>query len=155
MNIIQKLAKVIFPYQVKIELALLFLLILGMTLTQVNYGFLLIILPLSLLSMMYYFLTFRKVEHHNAMNIFANKIMSISFSVAMIGILFSIQRFPNSKMMLLVALVGMAIGLIMQIIVNSKEEKKELLDITTLRVFIIAGLVVYFMVYGNTLIAAQ
>jgi len=149
MNSIQKLAEKLIPYQVKIELILLVLLILGMTVPHFSFGFLLIILPLATLGMMYYFLAFRKIKTEYPMDVFVNKLTHISFSVAMIGILFSNNHYPRAKVMLMVALMGIVVGLILQMIVKRKDEEKELFDINTLRMIIIAALVVYFMYFGN------
>jgi hypothetical protein len=107
-------------------------------------------LALVTLSMMYFFKTFSFREDENAggMERFFEKITAISASIGIMGILFSIQRWPGGDMMLICGCGTLLISL--PIIFYFKSRKPELKIFTTrmiLRTLIIGalGLALYFI----------
>lgn len=147
---IQILAIKIGSYQIKIELISLAILLIGIMLRDSETGMQLIIISLSALSLLYFLMAFRIEDLNNRFLSIINKIIYWAFSIGIIGILFSINHYPNAEQMLRIGLSSIAFGLIGLIILKFryKSDKKNI-DADLIRTFIIALTLAGLMLFGN------
>ncbi|MCK4663565.1 MAG: hypothetical protein KAT68_11910 [Bacteroidales bacterium] len=148
-EIAEKLAGKIHPIQIKLEIFLLLIFFIGLILIKVNIEIatLLINISLSTFSILYFIMAYWKAcETNNKIQLFFNKLIHWSFSVAILGILFTVQRYPGASMMLQVGIYSMIFGLIGILVQKIKYKKNEkLIGPNIIRALII--LVVYSGIY--------
>jgi phosphoglycerol transferase MdoB-like AlkP superfamily enzyme len=145
---VQKLAIKIRPLQVKIELILFVVLVAGIITREHEIGNIFIVMPLSLLAMLFYLMAFRIENKKNRFLTFINRATYFSLSTGMIGILFTIQHYPYATMMLRIALLSMIISLVGLIIIKiTDREKQYKIDSDLIRTFIIIITIVGLMTF--------
>ncbi len=150
-KIAQNLAIKIKPYQVKIELGLISMIAIGILLKKSEIGNALIVISFSTLSILYYIMAFRLSPPENNTTIFLNKLIQISLSVAMIGILFTIQHYMGAAIMLRISIITMFIGLIFTFITKLKnKELQDFVDADTIRIVVLTLLITSFIVFGKS-----
>lgn len=145
-NLAQKLR----PIQLKIELILISLIIIGVLLKSTEIGNILIVISFSTLSILYYIMAFRLISSENKTVVFLNKLIQISFSVGMLGILFAIQHYVGADVMLRIAIITMFIGLVFTFINKLKNNQSQnLIDFDTIRIIIITLVITSLIIFGN------
>lgn len=148
-----KIANKIKPYQIKIELFLLVIFLIGLSLIKLNYEVskILITVSLSTFSMVYFITAFRdEIEIKTQFIRFLNKLINWSYSVATVGILFVIQRWPGGLDMLIVGIFSIVLSTIGLIIMKLKHQKNEkLIEPNFIRSLIIVLFFSWFYLNGD------
>jgi hypothetical protein len=142
-----KLGNLFLHKVLKYELLLLFLIILAvcLTLMKTPYSGLFLTMVLLSIACIYFFSAFGipEVDEFTAIDSFLHKLVSLGSSVAIIGILFIIQKWPNAETMIYVGILtlGMCfIVLVYQRIKNPEIEKfNKLVFLRILVLILIAG----------------
>lgn len=138
--IAQNLAIKIKPYQIKIELILLSVIIIGVLLKNSEIGNTLILIPFNLLAILYFIMAFRVDKPENPTTIFLNRLIQLSFSVAMMAILFAIQHYQGAAMMMRISMISMFVGFVYLLITKLKK-KEQIIDPDVIRIVIITLLI--------------
>lgn len=149
-KIAQNLAIKIKPYQLKIELVLISMIVIGVLLKNTEINYLLIVMPFSLLSILYFLLAFRLSAPVDKTLIFLHRLIYIAFSVGMLGILYGIQHYTGAAFMLRISIFAMFVGLIFTFI--SKLKNKELqnfIDADTIRIIIFTLVITGLISFGS------
>lgn len=146
-HIAQNLALKIRPYQIKIELVLISVMIIGVLLKNSEIGNILIIIPFNFLAILYFIMAFRIDKPEDPTTIFLNRIIQISFSVAMLAILFTIQHYAGAAMMTRISMVSMFVGFIYLLITRLKM-KEQIIDPDVIRIVIITLVVAFLVTSG-------
>jgi hypothetical protein len=147
---VEKLAKSIAPHLFKIEIvfAIVIFIALIINVSSPTIAQLALIISLALMAMVYYVVAFQPLpEDSSSLDRFFFKLMNLGFSVAMISILFSLNRYPAAKLILEITLVLQAINILVLLIAKLLMKKLEKFsNAEIIRVLIITGLVavVYF-----------
>lgn len=148
----QNIALRIQPFQIKIELSLLGLLLIGLLLNEENpqVGSVLLIVSFSLLSMLYLIMGFKMINSEDIIIAFLTRITHWTSAIGLIGILFAIQDFPGAYHMLQVGIPSMALGLVGIVVLKIKyKTNKKVFDTELLRVLIITLSIAGFFLWGN------
>jgi len=155
-KIAQNLALKIRPFQIKIELVLISLIIIGILLKSSEIGNLLIVFSFNLLAILYFIMAFRLNVTDNKTVVFLNRQIQLSFSVGMLGILFAIQHYPDAAMMLRIAIIAMFTGLVFTIITKYKNKTSQsFIDPDTIRIVIISLAIAGIFSFGNNDLIVQ
>ena len=146
----QKLAIKIRPFQIKVELILLTILVVGMVLRELEIGVLMILISLLALSILNFIMSFRLENDANAMLVFVNKLTQLASSIGLLAILFTILHYPGATMMLLVSLPSLVFGLIGFLIIKFKDNKtKKIIDADFIRILLITISIASIMAFGD------
>jgi len=151
----KQLIKYAIKFQPKLigsEVVILFILLIGMMLKSMNLGIgsQLIIVSFSIMSLVYSIMSYKGYQFENKFDAFLIQLIYGSYSIATVGILFSIQRWPGAYMMLTIGLSLMALGLIgLVVIKNKKRIDQKMIHSDFLRTIIILFIGVGFLLYGN------
>ena len=132
-------------------LVILFVILaLALRLLKVTNSRLIITLVLSSIACIYFFSAFAINEEieYSGFELFIKKLVGLASSVSLIGILFKIQKWPNSDIMLTVGLITSICGLTFIVIQKNKISETEKFSMTLvirilILIFISAGLL-YF-----------
>ena len=139
-----KLADKISPKLLTIEGILSFTTLLGMILkaSNVQQGSILIIISLSAIALVYYISAFRTCEEGaNVMGKFLTKLMFLSASISIIGILFLLQGYAGYKAMLTVGCLSIVIVLLFRFIYKTNINR---INITRVIVILAIAASLYF-----------
>lgn len=140
------------PNLIKLEVVMLFILLIGMMLKSMNLGIgsQLIIVSFSIMSLVYSITSYKGYQFESKFDSLLIRLIYWSYSTATVGILFSIQRWPGAYMMLSVGLSMMALGLIgLVVIKNKKRIDQKMIYTDFLRTIIILFIGVTFLLFGN------
>lgn len=149
-KIAQNLAIKIRPVQIKIEIVLVSLILIGILIRSSEIGNMLIVFSFNLLSILYFIMVFRLSAPENKTVVFLNKLIQLSFTVGMIGILFAIQHYPGGAMMLRLAIIAMFIGLIFTFITKLKnKELQNFIDADIIRIVIFTLVITGLISFGG------
>ncbi len=120
---------------VKIELICLFSVFIGIVLklSEIGFGNIVIILSLSILSILYYFSAFRpiKSEKNAGLMRFICRLTFWGYSIAIMGILFTLMNYSGSEIMIKVGFSTMVFSLLANIYSfkrNSENSEKRRID---------------------------
>ena len=152
-NLADKLAVKILPIMVKIEIVLIICFIIGLSLIQVDsqISSIIITFSLSFFTLIYFMLGARD-DHgtENKIIIFLNKITYWSYSASVIGILFVIQMWPGSNIMLTAGASSIIMSTIVFLILRVRTPKDgKINDSNLIRSFIIIVLISFLYFNGN------
>ena len=149
-KIVQNLAIKIKLYQLKIELILIGMIIIGVLLKSSEIGNMMVVFSFNLLAIYYFILAFRLNTPENKTAIFLNRLIYISFTIGMIGILFAIKHYQGAAMMLRIATISMFIGLIFTFITKLKnKELQNFIDADTIRIIIFTLVITGLISFGS------
>jgi hypothetical protein len=149
-ELIHKLAVKLSPYQVRIEIFCLSLVVLGLLLKSIEIGYIFTIISLSILSMLYFIKAFVTELSENSLLVFLNKITQLSLSVGAIGILFMIHHYPGFTIMLKASFFSLIASLTIKIIVKFKNREKEsILDPDIVRLLIMIVAIALILISGE------
>lgn len=150
-EVVQKLANRIKPIQIKLEIGLCALLCIGILLRDSGMGEQLTMISLGILAMLYFVMSFRPGSPDNRFLIFINKLIHLSYSIGIMGILFAINHYPNAEQMLFIGFLSILFGLIGLLILKFRKttDKKDV-DPDLIRTFIIASILAGLLVFGNS-----
>lgn len=150
---VEKIAARLQPIQIKIEVFILLVLLLGLAFIRndIEIYSVLINISLSTLSIIYFIMAFLKEsEIKNKISLFLNKLINLSFSISMIAILFTIKRYPGAATMLYIGIASMIFGLIGILIQRFRSENLEIKDKqNALRAIIIMLFLAAFYLTGD------
>jgi len=130
---------------IKFELILILIVASGFCLKEFNIGAGSIIATfcLILFSMIYFFMAFRPVENKNKYDDFYLKTIGFSLSVAVIGIIYTLQKWPGASIILNLAIISLALAIVfslaerMFIKKGSSVEKQDLI-----RLVVVLGIII-------------
>ncbi len=108
---------------------------------------LLLIVSLMTLSTLYFFAAFARIndEYAGGMESFLHKLASWSCSIILIGALFRVQMWPNSKLFLQIGCVTLIIVLSIILYTNSRKPELKFFNVRyILRLVLILGLGIFF-----------
>ena len=108
---------------------------------------LLLIASLMILSTLYFFAAFASIndEYAGGMESFLHKLASWSCSIILVGALFRIQMWPNSKLLLQIGCITLIIVLSMILYTNSRKPELKFFNVRyILRLVLILGLGLFF-----------
>jgi hypothetical protein len=149
-EIIQKLANKIRPIQVKLEMVLYALSGIGLLLRDTETGKLLSLISLGALSMLYFLMSFRLENPNNRFLVFLNKMIHLSFSIGVLGILFAVNHYPNAIEMLSIGFLSILFGLVGLLILKFRTKTdKRIADSDLIRAILIASILALLLVSGN------
>jgi hypothetical protein len=134
-----KLANRIKPFQLKIEVGLLLITLIGMLLQlkDIAPGPEIVFASLPALAVVYFILSFKDVETKIVSDFNLNKVAYISFSVAILGTGWSVWRLSGSGQMILIASCAMLICLVASILLRIKNKEEKVIDSEIIRMLII------------------
>jgi len=147
-NIAQNIALKIRPFQIKIELVLFSFIIIGVVLKGSSIGNILLVVSFNTLCILYFIMAFRINKPATPTSIFLNRLIQLSFSVASLAILFTIQHYPGAAMMMRLSMVSMFIGFIFLVITKLKN-KEQIIDPDIIRLVIFTLLVTVLITSGS------
>ena len=104
----------------------------------------LIIAGISLICMIYYFSSFEKIECDNMSQRFIIKLTGLASALVLVGVLFAMFQWPNSKMMLIVGTIGLAGSLIGSKVTNLNSTSYYT-QYKTFRIIVLIGLSVFYL----------
>ena len=114
-------------------------------------GSIIILVSLSVLVYLYFFIGFLKVkETKSVMELFINKLIYWSFSVTIFGILFILNKYPGALIMLQIGLSTIVVGLLSFYIFRTKYNiDSKLFKSFAIRGLVLLGFVVVLYLNGN------
>lgn len=147
---IQNIASNLKTYQIKIELILLTFLIIGIIFKDSEIGINLTIISLATLSTLYFLMAFRLKNSNDQIHTFINKVTYLSFCVVITGVLFTINHYPGSSIMLIIGLMAIIIALFGLLFLKYRKNT-EIEDINSeiIRTIIISLLLAVLITFGN------
>ncbi len=149
-DITQKLANKIKPIQIKLEMLLFALLCIGVLLRDTEMGKQLTLISLGTLSILYFVMAFRREDPNNRFLNFINKLIHLSYSVGILGILFTINHYPFSGEMLRIGFLSILFGLVGLVIIKFLKKSDQInVDSDLIRTFIIASILAGLLAFGN------
>lgn len=144
-NITNKIA----PFQIKIELVLLSILLVGIFLKDPELYYYLIILPSLILASVHYLMAFSLINPINAMQAFLHKLTYLTFALGSMGVAFSILHYPGSLLMLNVAILIIIAILVAQVVMKFRDNKKgQIIDNNLIRIIIFTLVLALIMTMG-------
>lgn len=150
-NIAQKLASKIEPFQLKIELVLISIIVIGILSKNSEIGRLLLIIPFNFLSILYFIMAFRLKGTKDKTAIFLNQLIQLSFAIGMLGILFTIQYYPGAAIMMRISIIAMFVGLIFSFISKLKNnELQNFINADIIRIVIFTIVITSLITFGKS-----
>lgn len=147
---VQKLANKIKPIQIKLEMVLFALLCIGVLLRDTEMGKQLTLISLGTLAILYFIMAFRREDPNNRLLNFINKLTHLSYSIGMLGILFTINHYPNAGEMLIIGLLSIIFGLIGLLIIKFLKKSDPInVDSDMIRALVIASIIAGLLAFGN------
>ena len=119
----EKVAGRLHPWQLKIELVIVFILVIGFILNTLNIENtdILLAIALSSLSTLYFILSFyRSDARSEPIQLFLHKLLYISFTIGSTALLFSFNHYPGGIIMMKTGLASIVISVLARIIIQMK-----------------------------------
>lgn len=145
----EKLALSIQPYMIKIEIGMLLVFLLGLIFMDQGGG-ILITISLSMLSVVYFLITFLPQTDNNSIELFIYKLTYLSLAVGVLSILFKIRHNVGADMMMKIALSTVLFCAIGSIVLKIRKKKEEpIFDLNTIRIVILILSISSIFLWGN------
>ncbi len=138
-EMLTKFANKLKPFQLKIEVSLLFINLIGMLLQVkgIDPGANIVFASLPALAIVYFIMSFKEVETKMVSDFNLNKVAYISFSVAILGTGWSVWSLSGSGQMTLISSITMLICLIVSILFRIKNKEEKIIDSEIIRMLVI------------------
>lgn len=146
-ELLNKIGIKIKPYQITVEIFCIAFLLIGVLLKNTDFGYIFIIIAMSILSMLYFLMSFVTDKSKSKPLIFLYKVIYLSMSVGAIGILYRIQHYPGWPIMLKASFFSLVIALAVKSILKFKSRDTErIFDFDSIRTVIMIFIITAFLI---------